>query len=559
MNRLARESAPPRIAGLAGRPARDHAQGGAAVRCGDRTVSGGITVASVANGQTASGTANGQTANGQTANGQTANGQTANGQTANAQTANGQTADGQTADGQTANGRTINGRTAHCRPAAGGAGRPILLLAAVGFALVLLVALGLLVLSWQALPLEPRARARLFTATECLGGLIWLAAAIWASRRRLPRRAVWLVLAVAATMRAMTFAAPPLLSTDIYRYVWDGRVQRAGINPYRYLPDAPQLGFLRDAAVFPNINRADYAPTIYPPAAEAVFALAGLIAPGVYGMKAVMAAFDTLAIILLLRLLRLAGRDPAQVLIYAWLPQPIWEFVGNGHVDAVTAGLLTLALWLGARATPVRNGLVLAAATLTKFLPGVVLPAFWRPWDWRLPLAFTAMLAALYLPYFGVGWRVFGFLGGYLHEEHLAHGGGIFLLELIDRVVPLPAWASTAYAAIVLGILAALALRFVTRPLPADAGRRVVQQARQAAVLGGVLLVALSPHYPWYFAWLAPLACLASLASIGWLLVTAPLLAHGPVEYLMIPMTIYAPAAALAVVDYRRAQPRSNR
>ena len=77
---------------------------------------------------------------------------------------------------------------------------------------------------------------------------------------------------MAVAMRAITFAAPPLLSSDMYRYVWDGRVQLAGINPYRYLPDAPELAFLRDAAVFPHINRADYAPTIYPPAAEMLYA-----------------------------------------------------------------------------------------------------------------------------------------------------------------------------------------------------------------------------------------------------------------------------------------------
>ena len=60
----------------------------------------------------------------------------------------------------------------------------------------------------------------------------------------------------------------------MYRYVWDGRVQLAGINPYRYVPAADQLAFLRDAAVYPNINRAEYAHTVYPPVAQAIFALA---------------------------------------------------------------------------------------------------------------------------------------------------------------------------------------------------------------------------------------------------------------------------------------------
>ena len=83
-------------------------------------------------------------------------------------------------------------------------------------------------------------------------------------------------------------------------------------------------------------------------------------------------------------------------------------------------------------------------------------------------------------------------------------------------------------------------------------------QARQAAILGAVFLVALSPHYPWYFGWLAPLACLASLASLAWLLAASPLLALGPIEHLLIPVAVYIPAAALAVLDFRRLQPRSD-
>ena len=101
-------------------------------------------------------------------------------------------------------------------------------------------------------------------------------------------------------MRLLTLTAPPILSSDMYRYVWDGRVQLAGINPYRYVPAAdPELAFLRDAAVYPHINRAEYAHTVYPPAAQAIFALAAIATPGVFGMKAMMAAFDVLAIVAL--------------------------------------------------------------------------------------------------------------------------------------------------------------------------------------------------------------------------------------------------------------------
>ena len=437
---------------------------------------------------------------------------------------------------------------------------PTALLSGLGVALVLLVALGLFVFMWRGLPLARIPRSQLFTATQCLAGLVWLAAVALVRRTAFPPRTLWLVLGTAAAMRVMTFAAPPLLSTDIYRYVWDGRVQSAGINPYRYLPDAPQLAFLRDQAVFPNINRADYAHTIYPPAAEALFALAGRVAPGVYGMKALMAAFDLLAIVALLRLLTLAGRDRAQVLIYAWLPLPIWEFAGNGHIDAMASGLLALALLSTAYGGAARTGIVLAAATLTKFLPGVIVPAFWRPWNWRMLVAFVLAIIAFYAPYLGVGTRVLGFLVGYVHEEHLVHGGGIFLLEVIDRIVPLPSWAAAAYAAAVLVLLAALSMRFVfASPMPTDPGRLIIMQAGQGAILGAVLLVAISPHYPWYFSWLAPLTCLAPLASLNWLLIAAPLLSHDPVDYLSLAALIYVPATLLAVLDYRRARRRSLR
>jgi hypothetical protein len=313
------------------------------------------------------------------------------------------------------------------------------------------------------------------------------------------------------------------------------------------------LASLRDDAVYPRINRAGYAPTVYPPAAEGVFALAAAVAPGVFGMKLVMAAFDALALVALAWLLRVAGRPAAELLIFAWLPLPVWEFAGNAHVDAVTAGVLALALVVAARRRAVWTGILLAVATLTKFLPAVVVPAFWRPRDWRLPLAFAAAVVVLYIPYLSVGWRVFGFLGGYVSEEGVQSGHGIFLLQLLGSVVTLPSWAGAAYIAGALAVVGALAARFAfSGTLPAAAGPRVLLIARQAAILGAAVLVAVSPHYPWYFAWLAPLACLAPIPSILWMLAAAPLLAHGAVETLIVPGAVYIPAAALALRDLRR-------
>jgi alpha-1,6-mannosyltransferase len=270
-------------------------------------------------------------------------------------------------------------------------------------------------------------------------------------------------------------------------------------------------------------------------------------------MKLVMLAFDVLALGTLAWLLRVAGRAPAELLIYAWLPLPVWEFAGSAHVDAAAAGLIALALLAVTRGRSVWTGILLALAALTKFLPAVVLPAFWRPKDWRLLIAFGATVLVLYLPYLSAGWRVLGFLGGYVSEEGVENGHGLFLLQLLGGVTVLPSWAAPAYIIVALALLAVLAGRFAFGgPLPAAAGPRLLLVARQAAILGAVVLVVISPHYPWYFAWLAPLACLAPIPSILWMLAAAPLLAHGAVELLIVPAAVYIPAGLLALRDLRR-------
>ena len=98
-------------------------------------------------------------------------------------------------------------------------------------------------------------------------------------------RALWLIFGVGIMLRIYVLLFDPLLSTDIFRYIWDGRVQAAGINPYRYFPAHDALAHLRDAVIFPRINRADYAVTIYPPVAEFFFLMVTRIGENVNVMR----------------------------------------------------------------------------------------------------------------------------------------------------------------------------------------------------------------------------------------------------------------------------------
>ncbi|MDQ3174703.1 MAG: hypothetical protein M3Q91_13520, partial [Acidobacteriota bacterium] len=126
--------------------------------------------------------------------------------------------------------------------------------------------------------------------------LIYLLAAWMIVRARLSRSTLMIVVVFAALFRLSILFAPPFLSDDIYRYVWDGRVQATGVNPYRYIPADEALAPLRDEKIYPRINRRDYAHTIYPPGAQIIYFLATRVSERVTWMKTVMLGFETLAI-----------------------------------------------------------------------------------------------------------------------------------------------------------------------------------------------------------------------------------------------------------------------
>jgi hypothetical protein len=121
-------------------------------------------------------------------------------------------------------------------------------------------------------------------------------AVVWLSLRTKDSRQILLLgLIFAALFRISILFSPPYLSDDLYRYVWDGRVQSAGINPYRYIPADESLVKLRDDKIYPNINRREYARTIYPPVAEGAFLLITRISESVTWMKAAMVGFEAIA------------------------------------------------------------------------------------------------------------------------------------------------------------------------------------------------------------------------------------------------------------------------
>jgi len=308
-----------------------------------------------------------------------------------------------------------------------------------------------------------------------------------------------IVFGVALTARLVGVFAPEFLSSDMYRYVWDGKVQGAGINPYRYIPADEHLQFLRDSQIYPNINRKEYAHTIYPPGAQLIFLGVTRISETEACMKAAMVGFEVLACWALLQILALFGRPREEILLYAWHPLCVWEIASSGHLDAAVVGLLSVAALALIRGKTLRSACWITIAAMVKMFPLVLLLAFGRRITGRMLLVCAGIITAGYALYGSVGAGVLGFLAGFTREEGLDTGDRYFFLAWAHRYLHVPFWPGL-YIAVSALLLAGAAFWGMIRLRDP---KQILGLELAVSIIATMLF---SPHYPWYFLWILPFA-----------------------------------------------------
>jgi alpha-1,6-mannosyltransferase len=386
-------------------------------------------------------------------------------------------------------------------------------LSAAGVAMLVFVALG----PW----LIRTAGYQAFIPALAASGLLTLIAVRLAGD--IPARSgLVVILGLALAMRLLLLGEQPFLSTDIYRYIWDGRVQGAGINPYIHVPADPALAALRDAAIFPHINRADYAVTAYPPVAQMFFFLVTRIAESLAAMRLAMVACEVVIVAIVIDLARMLERPVTAVVAYAWHPLAIWEIANSGHVEALMVALLMLGVWLLVRARPIAGAAVVALATLVKPYAVFALPAFWRPWDWRAPVAAIAVVILCYLPYASAGRGVLGFATAYPSEEDMLSGSGLWPVALAQLLVGESAILVPLYLALAACVMGWLALRVSFR-----AERTPQTTIDDIALLLTAGIFFFSPNYAWYMLALVPFLALGAGAA-AWALTLGAFLLYRP-------------------------------
>lgn len=355
-----------------------------------------------------------------------------------------------------------------------------------------------------------------------LGGLYLWAMRVAAKEREATRMDLLTILIFAFLFRLPLISLRPALSSDIYRYLWEGKVQAvAGMNPYVHPPLDDRLAFLRDQEIYPFINRKE-SPTVYPAGAQLLFVTAhraGIDTP--QELKSLALAADALTMLLLLLLLAQLRLSSSRLIIYAWNPLLIYELFYNGHLESFMIPLVIGFVYLFLRGRTRSAGIALGLATAVKLLPVFLLATAPRGERLKMALPLGCVVAFAYLFYANAGAKILGFLPTYFSDPYEMFNLGIIQVALLwaTKVFSLPApWIRFVLLPVFLAILSGIARRPPTSP------EDVVRKS--ALVFSAYLLFIYPAFHPWYLCPLLPLLCV--FPSRAWILFSLLL----PLSYL---------------------------
>jgi len=344
-----------------------------------------------------------------------------------------------------------------------------------------------------------------FIALSLAAGVLYVTGVFVVEHFILPPSALLVIVLGGLFFRLCLLPRPPALSDDVYRYQWEGRVERLHINPYAVYPAMPGLSALEDH--LHPIETGRTVSTLYPPLTEWSFSWVRTIA----GYKLLYTGFDLAALGVLAALLVVSGRPLHRLLIYAWNPCVLVSFALCGHHDSLAIFTLLAAILFTMLRKPALSLSFLALSAISKFFSVLLLPSILRRAGKLYPLLFAAVVGLSYLPFRGAGRRLFKGLSAYAAGWE----GNDSLFRLIRA-----AGNSKPQAELVAATLLVILVAYASR-------RRLVPTSAGLVLISGLLF--LSPTaFPWYFTWIVPFLCFDARAPLLLLSITS-VLGYAPV------------------------------
>jgi len=341
-------------------------------------------------------------------------------------------------------------------------------------------------------------------ATGLAAGIAYLVTLYFLERAEERRAVLWIVLAAAFVFRATLVPLEPSLSDDLYRYRWDGMIQRAGWNPYTVAPEDRRLAGFRDRW-WPHVSNQEM-PNIYPPVTELVLRGTAAISRSLLAFKTPFLVAEGLLMGMLAYGIRRTGRRSFSLAIYAWNPLVVVEFAASGHNDTLAMLFSAAALLLIIERRTLLSTLALGVALLAKFFPILLAPLLLRRTGWpRSGRAWTggalafAMAAAACWPYRAAWPGVLQLFHPY--RKHWVNNASLY--SVLQWFSGSDDWAWGIGVGVVVGIALWCALGNLD---PLRAGY---------LVFGAIPLFSQNA-FSWYFLWVAPL--LVFFPNPAWLL-----------------------------------------
>jgi hypothetical protein len=301
---------------------------------------------------------------------------------------------------------------------------------------------------------------------------------------RFPRHVLLFCLALSVVWRIPFLLTPPGPDDDIRRYLWDGRLQRLGYNPYDVVPSDPAVAELHTLETR-GLNHPEL-PSPYPAGAQLFFRLVANIRESIFAFKIAFVLCDFAIVLILMKVLRASGQGEHWLLAYAWHPLLATNVAGSGHIDIVGVLLLVISVAALGRRLQTIAAIAFALAVSVKFLPIVLAPLYWRRVRVRDGLLAAAVFGLLYLPFLEKGHLPIGSLGTYVQSFRF-NDPAFAMLERVGSPQIVGALA------VLLGVITAASMRS-KQSLSADKWAWPM-----AASLAWAPVI-----YPWYLLWFLP-------------------------------------------------------
>jgi len=336
------------------------------------------------------------------------------------------------------------------------------------------------------------------------------------------------ILFVGVAARIGFIGTPTILEDDYNRYLWDGAVTASGENPYKHSPDEiremRQEGDVYDTLikqsgdVFDRINFPQFS-TVYPPAAQAVFAITHWIAPfNLDALRFVLFVFEAGCLAFIIAILNHFGRSPLWASIYWWNPLVIKEVSNSAHMEPLLMLPVMASTYLVLKRRLFFASAMLAIAAGIKVWPAILAIVIWRQLlgDFRKlilnGMLFGVILGCMVLPIILAGLsETSGFVafGGQWQASSAAYLVSEWVTNQItpywvDDYLEIPFISRVLLGLLLIGFIGSICLRYAEDP------NEMIW--RMFLIIAAIYVLAPS-HTPWYFIWLAPFLCFYPIRS----------------------------------------------